>query len=247
MNRQFSYRVWLLLSAIIFMYAVSLLSCGYDKTHVNHNKLPLSRTSRVVIIGFQPALLPGEKPDIVRDPLSGATFMAEPVPQDAVRVMTDTLFERLVTETSFSLVSPAQAGGTFLDIVGSDQSASLDTVEILQKVGRAFDADAVLVGYLYRWNERHGSDYGVKSPASVAFDLHILKSSDGEILWRARFDKEQRSLSENLLDLETFIRGGGKWMTVRELALLGLKDLLTEMSSGLQEREDPKNAGNSGH
>jgi len=247
MNREFSYRVWLLLSAIIFLYVISLWSCGYEKAHFTQNKLPLSRTSRVVIIGFQPALLSGEKADIVRDPLSGATFMAEPVSQDAVRVMTNTLFERLVTDTSFSLVSPGQARGTFLDIVASDRSASLDTVEILQEVGRAFDADAVLVGYLYRWNERHGSDYGVKSPASVAFDLHILKSSGGEILWRGRFDKEQRSLSENLLDLETFIRGGGKWMTVRELALLGLKDLLTEMSSGLQEGEDLKNAGNSGY
>ena len=242
-----SYRIGLFLSVLMSVWVISFCSCQHDKTNVAHSKLLLDQAAKVVVIGFQPAISPGKKPDIVRDPLSGSVFLAEPVSWDAVKTMTNTLFETLVAEKRFSLVSPGQARGAFLSIVGSDRLASLDTAKVLQEVGRSFDADAVVVGYLYRWNERDGSDYGVNSPASVAFDLHLMRSIDGVVIWRARFDKTQRSLSENLLDLKTFLSGGGRWMTVRELAFLGLRDLLAEMPADLREREDLKNAGDSSY
>jgi len=49
------------------------------------------------------------------------------------------------------------------------------------------------------------------------------------VLWSGRFDKTQRSLSENLLDMRTFFRGKGKWMSARELASLGLEIIIRDM------------------
>jgi hypothetical protein len=107
-----------------------------------------------------------------------------------------------------------------------------DTIRILQKVGKAFGCDAVLAGHIYRWQEREGTAIGVNRPASVAFDLHLVRPNDGAIIWRTRFDKTQRSLSENLLDAETFFQSGGRWLTAENLAILGLNKVLKGMPGG---------------
>jgi len=56
----------------------------------------------------------------------------------------------------------------------------------------------------------------------VAFDLYLMSTEEGTILWKARFDKTQFSLSENLFDLQTFLKAKGRWMTAEELAEIGL-------------------------
>ena len=111
-------------------------------------------------------------------------------------------------------------------------------LEILQEVGKAFEADAILAGYIYRWREREGTDYAVDRPASVAFDLQLIRPTDGAVLWKMKFDKAQQSLSENILDLKTFLDGRGRWMTVEKLAMLGLRKALGDMPSGPRKSED---------
>ncbi len=108
-----------------------------------------------------------------------------------------------------------------------------DVVEMLQETGKSFSSDAVLFGYIYRWRERVGKKYGVISPASIAFDLHLISTENGSILWKGSFNKTQLSLSENLLDLSTFIRSRGTWLTARELAQIGLEKLLGNLSLSL--------------
>ncbi|MCD6307115.1 MAG: hypothetical protein J7M32_12625, partial [Deltaproteobacteria bacterium] len=49
------------------------------------------------------------------------------------------------------------------------------------------------------------------------------------VIWRGNYDKTQRSLSENLFDLNTYIKSGGRWLTARDLAVLGLRHLIAEM------------------
>jgi hypothetical protein len=76
----------------------------------------------------------------------------------------------------------------------------------------------------------------------VAFNLLLARPADGAILWRGRFDKTQQSLSENLFDMSTFLHGGGRWMTARKLALMGLDATMARMPKGkgavpLQQRQ----------
>ncbi|MDY6882018.1 MAG: hypothetical protein SV686_17430 [Thermodesulfobacteriota bacterium] len=186
---------------------------------------------KIVVVGFHAAISKGEKADVVRDPISGAIFEAEPVSDNHISQLTNMLFERLVAEKKYSLISPGQALGAYSSIVKSDKDVGADPVQLLQKVGMIFDADAVLAGYVYRRRERDGTGYGVKRPASVALDLHLLRPSDGVVLWMSKFDKTQRSLTENILDLSTFIKGKGRWMTAEELAAIGLDKLIMEMTS----------------
>jgi hypothetical protein len=102
------------------------------------------------------------------------------------------------------------------------------TVTSLQKVGRDMNAEAVISGHVFCFRERVGYPLSVEKPASVAFGVFLVRTSDGAILWKGIFSRTQQSLFENLLQAKSFIKGGGKWLTSEELADLGLDDILKD-------------------
>lgn len=210
--------------------------CHLLKGRTPKEKTPVLKIEKMVVVGFRPVLASWEGPDVVRSPLSGAVFMAEPVPERVVNQMTADLFDRIMNNKSYDLISPSQAKGVYETLVSSDVVSG--DIELSQRIGEAFSADAVLIGYLYRWREREGTDYGVERAASVAFDLYLIRPHDGAILWKGKFDKTQRSLSENLFDMDTFVKGGGRWMTVGRLAEVGLENLLGKFPKSYKGEED---------
>ena len=220
--------LWLLVLAGLLMYG----GCHFQKTPASYEMHTATPINKVVVAGFHTVMSQGVQPDVVRDPLSGTVFMAEPVSQNVANRMTDILYNRVAAEKGYKLVSPDQAKLVLSNIIRSDKNVAISPIEILQEVGNTFEADAVLTGYIYRWREREGTDYAVNRPASVAFDLHLISSAEGTTLWKAKFDKTQRSLSENVFDMSTFIKSKGRWMTVEKLAMLGLQKMLAEMPAG---------------
>ncbi|MGZ3634670.1 MAG: hypothetical protein ACXWMO_02035, partial [Syntrophales bacterium] len=60
------------------------------------------------------------------------------------------------------------------------------------------------------------------------FEIHLIRVSDGVIVWRGIFDKTQISLMENLLQIASFIKEGGKWVTAKELAAEGMDEVLKD-------------------
>ena len=179
---------------------------------------------KLVFFGFQPVLDPGEGVLTVQSPLSGAVFEAEPVEGKIAQDLTEDLYKRLIQKKDRHVISPDQARGIFSVII-ERAPASTDR-QIMPQIGRAFSAKAVLAGYVYRWRERRGSGLAVDSPASVAFDLCLIDSDTTKLLWKGRFDKTQRSLSENIFEFRIFLEGKGKWMTAKELANIGLRQLM---------------------
>jgi hypothetical protein len=183
----------------------------------------------LVVVGFRSALDRGTSPGVISSSISGDAFAAREVPRSGVVHMTDRLVERVSESGRYDIVSPSQAEGVMAGLMSARPAMS--EIEIFNMTGRAFSADAVLVGYLYRWEEREGRDYAVKRPASVAFELYLIRPADGAVLWKDRFDMKQKSLSENLLEMETFLKGRGKWMTAEQLADLGLDRVLGNRSA----------------
>jgi hypothetical protein len=225
-------RVKLLLwFSALFILGLSL-GCYHKKAAVPEEKRPVYKVRKVVVVGFQAAMSKGAKPEVIRDPLSGGIYMAAPVSSDVILRMNEILFENLVDSKIYQLVSPDQAMGVYSRLVDSDLNMGMDTIRVLQEVGKTFGCDAVLAGHIYRWEERQGTAIGVHSPASVAFNLNLIRPNDGAIIWRTRFDKTQKSLSENLLDAETFFQSGGRWLTAEKLAILGLNKVLKGMPGG---------------
>jgi hypothetical protein len=213
------FKVVFLFFILFLIVGCHMRNCAYEQ----ETSFP-STIKNIVVVGFKPALSGEEKPSLFRCPLCGATFMAEPVSVDVSEEMTVFLFNFLEKNQKYTLIPPGQAKGVSSTILS--QNLNIGLKDMLQKIGKSFSSDAVLFGHIYRWAERVGADYGVESPASVAFDLHLVSTDTGSVLWKDSFKKRQLSLSENLLDLKTFIKSRGKWLTARELAYIGLESMI---------------------
>ena len=117
-------------------------------------------------------------------------------------------------------IAPDQVKGTYMKICAGSFKAK--PVEVVSKVGEELGADGVIVGYVYRYRERRGYQYAVEQPASVAFGIYLIRVGNGELLWKGVYDKTQSSLMENILDVKTFIKGRGTWLTAEQLAEAGI-------------------------
>jgi hypothetical protein len=219
--------IFLLLILATFLFSPA--GCYFFSKGEVQPQAYLPGVKKVVVVGFDAAIAQGGGPEVVRNPLSGYTFMAEPVSPAVVESMTSLLFEKVLEQGRYELVTPGQASGVFSSILASDQNIGLEPLKLLQKVGEAFSADAVMVGYIYRWQKRIGTDYAADRPASVALDLYLVSPRDGAILWKATFDKTQAPLTDNLYDLSTFVESRGRWFTADELGRLGLQKLLAKL------------------
>jgi len=222
---------WFFLWLLVIPALVLPLGCQHRKsaTAKTPRVLPIKK---VVAVGFIAALSEKEKPVSFQNRLSGSMVDAEPVSRDVVRKVNDMMLERVAAEKNYELLPRSKAIGVYLKTLNSDKSAGMPIIEIVQEVGTKFNADAVLIGYLYRWREREGTNYAVNRAASVSFDLHLIRSHNGAIMWKSMYDKTQQSLSENLFDLGTFKESGGKWLTVEKLGEIGLRKILEEMPTG---------------
>ncbi|MGZ3493926.1 MAG: hypothetical protein ACXWM6_04395 [Thermodesulfobacteriota bacterium] len=105
------------------------------------------------------------------------------------------------------------------------------------QLGKTLDVDFIFVGFLFRFEQRVGSAIGVDKPASVGFDVHLIRLRDGKMVWTGRFDETQRPLSENLLKMGSFVRRKGQWLTAEELSSVGMDEMLTRFL-GLKELEE---------
>ncbi len=199
---------------------------------------------KVVVMGFRAAMSKGPGPNVVENPITGTSFLSEPVTEAVVKEMNEILCTKLMARKEWKLVSPGQARGVLASIIAKDRKMELSPLKMLQTVGTTFEADAVLAGYIYRWRTRVGSDYGAERPASVSFDLILVRPFNGAVLWRRHFDKTQQSLFANLFDFDTYVKSSGKWLTAEKLAELGLEKLITEMPGETkpQEKEEEKNS-----
>ena len=217
--------------AFPLFFLILSLGCHMNKYQYRQRSPLPQGIENIVVVGFKGAISEGEDLGLFRCPICGATFMAEPVSEAVAKEMSVDLFNYLKKVGKYSIIPPRQAKGAWSTILS--KGVTKGVVEMLQETGKSFSSDAVFLGYIYRWRERVGKKYGVTSAASIAFDLHLISTENASILWKGSFNKTQLSLSENLLDLSTFIRSRGTWLTARELAQIGLEKLIGNLSLSL--------------
>jgi hypothetical protein len=180
---------------------------------------------RIAVAPFQQVAPEETESGVARCPVCGLLFSASRSagsPEKAV----ETLFLEQLNEKKPKLivVDGERVAGVFRRI--STGSLTMPLRQVLRDVGDELGAEAVVIGYLYRFRERKGTSYTVQQPASVAFDIHLLRVSDGALVWRGTFDKTQRSLMEDLLQIISFFREKGRWVTAEELAAEGIEQVV---------------------
>ena len=125
----------------------------------------------------------------------------------AARVLADHL-----AKSGLNVVDPERVFGA-VSLADAGHYDPPFAARVASKVGARF----VVLGAFARFRQREGSALGVTSPASVAYHVALVRASDRAILATDRLDYTQQALSENLLELPRFLKGGGRWVTREEI------------------------------
>lgn len=189
---------------------------------------PLDGIEKVLILPFKDVSAVYGKENNVRCTVCGKVFLTGPIQEGSDIMLTRHFISFIKSNTDINIIYPNQIQMQSDDFKGGNE-ARTDEVNKLIESGRLLGADAVMIGHLYRFRERIGTTYSVVSPASVAFDLHLIGVSSGRVLWSGHVDETQRSLSENLFEIGSFIKRKGEWVAADDLATSGLDDLLIKL------------------
>ena len=178
---------------------------------------------KIAVIPFK-RVSPDESLKTVVCPLTGIIYRGCESPEGSERVLEKYFLDGLEPSYHRNLIPAERADGIYKRI--SSGSFKTPEAQILKSVGEELNADAVLAGYLFCYRDRVGYDYAVERPASVAFGVYLIRVADGAFIWKGVFDKTQRSLFEDVLQLSSFVKGGGKWVHADVLLREGVDDLL---------------------
>jgi len=180
--------------------------------------------SRIAVVPFQIVVPEEASVNTVRCPLSGTIFRTCKSSEGAEKIVEETFFRKLKDSKQFILIPTDRVGGVYRRI--SIDSLKVNPLEILRKVGTELGADGVVAGYVYRYREREGYPYSAEKPASVAFGIYLIRVNDGTLVWRGVFDRTQISLLENILQVSSFFKSKGRWITAAELSEIGIDEVL---------------------
>jgi hypothetical protein len=179
---------------------------------------------RMAVVSFEVEYGQGE--EIARCRSCGNIIGSGPVEGNPVELLTRLLWDLLSEkEKGFDFINPDQVQGFYNILLA--RKIEKDPLQLMKTLGVQMKADYVLWGDVFRYQERVGTGYGVQSPASVAFDLHLMRVKDGKLVWKAHWDRTQKPLSENILEF----KGNMRWLTAKELSLQGLKEMLKDFPS----------------
>ena len=170
------------------------------------------------------AFSPHRMASMNRCPVCNAVVSGGAVEPGAADYMTRQLMAHLKATSDYDLLGPGMATGVRARIISTDVGVSRR--RLLVQMGREIGADAVVSGVVYRFEQRVGTALSVESAASAGFGVHLLRCSDGRLLWSDHFDETQHNLSENLFELPSFVKRGGQWLTVEKLAAYGLSEIM---------------------
>ena len=167
-------------------------------------------------------------------PVCQGIYRKGPLPPGAQRTLTGLLHKKMTALGAFAVFSLEQVEEVMARMKGQIEETPIP--HALQ-VGEELHADFVLVGFLYRFDERVGSSWASQKPASVGFDLHLLRLRDSKMVWLGKFDETQAPLSENVLKLGAFLRRKASWLTAEELAGVGMDEMLKKFPTAKELEE----------
>ncbi|MGD2000351.1 MAG: hypothetical protein PVG81_09600 [Desulfobacterales bacterium] len=212
-------RVGLILFGLFLLIATGCSTTGVKTVTVG----PAGGIKSILVLPFDDLAKIYSETGLIKCPLCDYFFEAGPVPPNAVDWLSERLVDILGQQATAALITHDRS----FDY--SEQASStgmLTERKLMAQAGRSSNADAVLTGYIYRYEERVGTPFAASRPASVAFSLHLIRSADGADVWFGYVDETQQALSENLFNMAIFWQRRGRWVSADEMAQAGLTELL---------------------
>ena len=165
-------------------------------------------------------------------PVCKRVFQWSDVPAGSENILTRLLYQKMETKQTFKVIPPEKVEEG-LKVV-QEKEFEKKPIPTSFQLGRGLAADFIIVGFVFRFEERIGSALGVERPASVGFDLHLFRLRDEKMVWEGRFNETQRSLSEDLLKIVSFFKRKASWVTAEELSSGGMDELLKKLPGAKQ-------------
>jgi hypothetical protein len=204
-------------------FLVIFLILSITAQAVEKNEESAKSPMRMAVIPFQPLIPEEGQGNTVICPICGIGYSGGEILKGSEKIVEEIFIDKLHKLKEVELISSDKVQGVYKRI--ASESLKEPLLNILKKVGKELGVDVLVVGYVYRYTEREGYNYSAKHPASVFFEIHLIKTIDGSIIWRGIFDKTQKSLMEDVFQISSFFKSGGKWMTARQLTEQGMNTI----------------------
>ena len=149
----------------------------------------------------------------------------EPLPADAGHAVTAQIYRVLADQTRYQFVPDLVVSDA---LFGPDIRRIPSLTDRARALGVAVAANGVIFGRVFRFRERVGGEFVATQPASVSFELGLLHVETGEVVWTGDFQRTQRSLGSSFMRFLTFWENDPHWLTARELAGVGVEQLLED-------------------
>lgn len=143
--------------------------------------------------------------------------------REPAAILSDLLYSTAAALPDWQVVSDREVKEALAMVPKGEDSARA------RKLGESVYADAVISGRILRFRERVGEEWGIKSPASVAFVIDFWDVKRGDLFWSGQFDETQKPLNENIFAIGEFTQRGARWLTAEELTLEGVKKAVNQL------------------
>lgn len=205
---------------LLFLLLIPACSFGPSNLQSKHSSdLEARNIKRIAVLS--PAAMVKSQTKIPFTTASAADARA--VERDPAELLSKLVYSAMASFSNWQIVSESEVREVGETVPDSNDAARLKTI------GELVYADAVVVGRIQRFRERVGAEWGIKSPASVAFVLELVDVKRGDIVWSARFDETQQSPAENILVLGDIGQRGVKWLSAEQLAENGVRKAVAQL------------------
>jgi hypothetical protein len=147
------------------------------------------------------------------------------VPVGAGATVTQLLWSRLKSRQGVTVLAPSEAAKA---LASQATPQSVTGQALAMAVAKQLKVDASMIGQVSVYQERVGGRFGASPPATVGFEAKVI-AADGQILWEGNYYEKQRPMTEDVMG---FIQRHGVFVTVEELAIYGVDQLLREFPFG---------------
>ena len=151
-------------------------------------------------------------------PIGGEAFVPCTVSDAAESELSAALAAGLVGVPHVTLVPQADVNAALARLKQKHPASFGLSGEWQTELAREAGAEYALTGFIFCWRDRSGGAFASTSPAAVSFCLHLIEVATGRVVWRLRYEDEQKPLFDDLLNVGVFIRRGGKWISSAEMA-----------------------------
>ena len=186
--------------SLIFLFiCLFITSCYSPVQDIDYGK-ELNKNGKIAVMSF------GVSKEIG---LENYKNLSESVP----RALYEKTVDKYSGNLSFVSIEDSLKIAVATEVNSSIKDYQINALESAKSLG----ADLILVGYIYDFKQRVGSELGVTSPAQVDFETALVEVGTNQTVWSARFSESQLPLLYNVANLKKFLKRKGKWVTAEDL------------------------------